>query len=162
MLDNILWLLGQPMQTLESRNVKTAGNRVTWHFLVGFKVQSASSTMDPTNQRIIMNSAGATKPTKKQTHHTLKPRKVNYACTSSSASTIETNIRQTLTYVHSGRIYSIENGTRRNTLRSVKTGSTLFIQLGIRKLINDLWQTKDLVPECLQKHVHCQHHPWDL
>jgi len=140
-------------------NVKIAGNEITRHFLAEFKVQSTSSAMDSTNQRIIVNLAGAAKPMKKQTHHILKQRKVNHVHTPLSASTVEANIRQTLIYICSGRINSIENSTRRNTLRSMKTGSTLFIQLGTRKLVNDLQQIKDLVPECPQKCIHCQHHP---
>jgi len=94
--------------------------------------------MDPTNRRIIVNLAGAARPMKRLTHHTLKPRKANHAHTSSNVPTVEANIRQTLLYVCSGRTDSIENGTRRNTLRSVKTGSTLFVQLGTGKLNNDL------------------------
>ena len=159
MLDDILRLLGRLTWTLESCSVKTAGNEVIRLFLVGSKVQSMSSTMDPTNWRIIANLAGAARPTKILTHHTLKPRKVNHVCTPSSVPIVEANIRWTLLHVCSGRTASIENGTRRNNLRSVKTGSTQFVQLGTRKLNNDLWQSKDLFPERPQKRVNCQHHP---
>ena len=85
-----------------------------------------------------MNLAGAARPMKRLTYHTLKPRQANHAHTPSSVPTVEANIRQTLLHVHSGRTNSIENGTRRNTLRSVKTGSTLFIWLETGKLNNDL------------------------
>ena len=96
------------------------------------------SVIDPTNQRIIVNSASAARPTKRLTHHALKPRKANHICTLSSILIVEVNIRWTLQHVHSGRITSIESGTRRNTLRSIKTGSTQFIWLGMGKLNNDL------------------------
>ena len=46
-------------------NVKIAGNEITRHFLAEFKVQSTSSAMDSTNQKIIVNLAGAAKPMKK-------------------------------------------------------------------------------------------------
>ena len=118
--------------------------------------------MDSTNQRIIMNLAGATRPTKRLTHHTLKPRKANCAHILSSIPIVEVNIRWTLQHVHSGRTASMKNGTRRNTLRSMKTGSTQFVWLGTGKLNNDLQQPKDLFLERLQKHVNCQHHPQDL
>jgi len=85
-----------------------------------------------------VNLAGAARPTKRLTHHALKPRKVNCVYTSSSIPIVEANIRWTLLHVCSGRTTSIENDIRRNTLRSVKIGSTQFVQLGMRKLNNDL------------------------
>jgi len=111
--------------------------------------------MDPTNQRIIANLAGTARLMKRLTHHALKPRKMNYACTPLSVPIVEVNIRQTLLYVCSGRTASIENGTRKNTLRSMKTGSTQSVWLGMGKLNNDLQQSKDLFPERLQKCVNC-------
>ena len=106
-----------------------------------------------------MNLAGITRPTKRLTHYTLKPRKVNCIYTLSSVPIVKVNIRRTLQHVHSGRTASIENGTRRNTLRSMKTGSTQFVWLGMGKLNNDLQQSKDLFPERSQKYVNCQYHP---
>jgi len=94
--------------------------------------------MDPINQRIITNLAGAARPMKRLTHNTLKLRKMNYVCTPSSVLIVEANIRQTLLHVHSGRTTSIENDIRRNTLRFMKIGSTQFIQLGTGQLNNDL------------------------
>jgi len=80
--------------------------------------------MNPTNQRIITNSVGAVRLMKRLTHCTLKPRKANCACTLLSIPIVKANIRQTLLHVCSGRTTLIENGTRRNTLRSIKTRST--------------------------------------
>jgi len=102
-----------------------------------------------------MNLAGAVRPMKRLTYHTLKPRKTNYAHTLSSVPIVEANIRQTLQHVYSGRTASIESSTRRNTLRSMKTGSTQFVQLRTGKLNNDFQQPKDLFPECLQKYINC-------
>ena len=96
------------------------------------------SVIDLTNQRIIVNLASITRPTKRLTHHVLELRKASYVRTLSSVPIVEANIRRTLQHVHSGRTTSIESGTRRNTLRSMKTGSTQFIRLAIEKLNNDL------------------------
>jgi len=85
-----------------------------------------------------VNLAGAARPMKKLTHYISKPKKANHACTLLSVLTIEINIRQTLQHVHSGRTALIESGTRRSTLRSVKTGSTQFIWLEMGTLNNDL------------------------
>jgi len=97
-----------------------------------------SSATDPTNQRTIVNLAGAARPTKKLTYHISKPKKANCACTLLSVPTVEVNIRWTLQHVHSGRTTLIESGTRRSTLRFVKTGSTQFVRLGTGTLNNDL------------------------
>jgi len=94
--------------------------------------------MDLTNQKIIMNLTGAARPMRRLTHYALKPRKVCHVHTPSSIPIVKANIRQTLLHVCSGRTASIKNDTRRNTLRSVKTGLTQFAQLRTRKLINDL------------------------
>jgi len=126
------------MQTLESRSVKTAGDGVTQLFHVRSKVQSASSAMNPTNWRTIANSAGIARLTKKLIHHTSKPKKANYAYTCSSVPIVKVNIRQTPQHVCSERTTSIESGTRRSTLRSVKTRSNQFVQLGTETFNNNL------------------------
>ena len=146
------------MWTLEFHSVKTAGNGVTWLFHVGYKIQSVSSAMNPTNWKTIVNLAGITRPTKKLIHHILKPKRTNCACTYSSVPIVEANIRWTPQHVHSGRTISIESGTRRSTLRSIKTGSNQFVWLGIGILNNDLRQVKYLLLECPWKHVNCQHY----
>ena len=159
--EGTLWQLGLLMWTLESHSVKTAEDKITRLFHVGSKVQSVLSAMNPTNQRTIVNSAGVVRPTKKLIHHISKSRKANCACTHSSVLIVEANIRWTSQHVHSGRTISIESGTRKSTLRSIKTGSNQFVWLGIEILNNDLQQIKYLPPECPQKHVNCQHYCWD-
>ena len=153
--------LGLLMRTLESYSVKTAGDGITRLFHVGSKVQSASSVMDLTNWRTIVNSAGIPRPMKKLIHYTSKLKKTNYACTHSSVPIVEVNIRRTPQHVHFGGTISIESSTRRSILRSVKTGSNQFVWLGTGIFNNDLQQSKDLLPECPQKCVNCQHYPWD-
>ena len=63
--ESILQQLEKLMQTLESHNVKIAGNEVTQPFHAEFKVQSVSSTMDHTNRKIIVNMAGVARLTRK-------------------------------------------------------------------------------------------------
>jgi len=115
------------MRTLESYSVKTAGDGVTQLFHVGSKVQSASSAIDPTNWRTIVNSAGIARLMKKLIHHTSKLKKTNHVHTHLSVPIVEVNIRRTLQYVHSGGTISIESSTRRSILRSVKTRSNQFV-----------------------------------
>jgi len=97
-----------------------------------------SSTIDSTNWRTIVNLAGTVRPTKKLIYHASKPKKANCAHTHSSVPIVKANIRQTSQYVHSGRTTLIESGTKRSTLRSVKTGSNQFVQLETGTLNNDL------------------------
>jgi len=115
------------MQTLESCSVKTAGDGDTQLFHVGSKIQSASSAMDPTNWRTIVNLAGVARPTKKLIHHVSKLKKANHAHTYSSVPIVEANIRWTSQHVHSEETISIKSSTRRSTLRSVKTGLNQFV-----------------------------------
>jgi len=122
-LEGTLQQLGLLMQTLEFCSVKTVGDGITWLFHVGSKVQSVSSTIDPTNRRTIMNSAGIARLMKRLIHYASKPKKANHVHTPSSVPIVEANIRQTPQHVRSGRTVSIESGTRRSTLRSMKTGS---------------------------------------
>ena len=149
------------MQTLEFYSVKTAGDRVTWLFHIGFKVQSASSAMNPTNQRTIANLASVAKLSKKLIHHASKPKKANCAHTCSSVPIVKVNIRWTPQHIHSRRTTSIESSIKRSTLRFMKIELNQFIQLGIGTLNNDIQHSKDLLPEYLQKYINCQHYPQD-
>jgi len=54
----------------------------------------------------------------------LKQRKEIHVLTRSSVLIVMEIIKPTLTNVHSGSTISIENGSRRNMLRSMKTGSS--------------------------------------
>jgi len=99
-----------------------------WNY-TRFKVQSVSSTMDHTNWKIIMNMASVVRPMRKQIYCASKPKKVIHACTFSSVLTAMAIIKQTLQYVRSGEITSIESGSRRSILKSMKTRSIQFIWL---------------------------------
>ena len=112
--------------TLVFHNVKIVGNRDTSPCLVEYKDWSVSSITDLTNLKTNVNLGSAAKLTKKQTHYVLKPKKVNHVCMLSNALTAKETIRQTLIFVHSGNIGSTMNGTRKNILRSMKTGQNKF------------------------------------
>jgi len=73
------------MLTQEFPNAKIAGDGDIQCSLVGSKNQSVSSVAVPTNQRTTANSVSVAKPTKIQTHLTLKPKRVNLAHTPSNA-----------------------------------------------------------------------------
>jgi len=89
--------------------------------------------MDLTSQRITTNSDSAAKRMIKLILYTSKPKKANYVYTPSNVRTAMESIKQTQQHVRSGKISSIKNGIKRNIQRSVKTGSSQFIQLGTRK-----------------------------
>jgi len=112
-----------------SHNVKTVGNGDIPLFLVEFRVLNVSNVMAHTSMKIIVNSVGVTKPIKKQTHHTLKLKKMNHVHTHSSVQIVEATTRQTPIYVHSGSIGSIMNGIRKSISRSMKTEQSQFILL---------------------------------
>ena len=88
---------------------------------------------------------------KKQTPLDLKQRKENHAHTCSSVQTVGETTKPTQISVHSGGIDSTENGSRRNTPRSMKTGSSQFALWGVVKFNNDF-------AKCLKKFTHHQHH----
>jgi len=88
-----------------------------------------SNAMVLINQKIIANLAGVARPMQKQTPCILKPKKVSYAYTHSNTPTVEAIIKRTLTYVHFEDTDLIESDTKRNMLRSMKTGPNQFIQL---------------------------------
>ena len=121
MWESILPQSEEPIWTLVFHNVKIVGNRNTPPYLVEFKNQSVSSVIDLTNLKTILNLGGAAKPTKKQTHHTLKQKKTNCVHMLSNVLTAIVIIRQTLTFVHSKNTGSTVNGTTKNISRSVKT-----------------------------------------
>jgi len=103
-------------------NAKTAGGGDTQPFLAESKVPSASSATVHTNLRTTVNSDGAAKQTRRQTHLVSRQRKMNHASTHSNALIVGANTKPTPTSAHSRGIDSIENGTKRNTLKSMTTG----------------------------------------
>jgi len=58
-----------------------------------------------------MNLVGVAKPTRKQTHYALKPKRTNHARILSDVLIAEVTIKQTQIYVHSGRTALIESST---------------------------------------------------
>jgi len=70
---------------------------------------------------------GAAKPTKKQTHHTLKLKKMNHVCIHSSIPIVEVITRQTPIYVCFGNTGSTVNDTTKSISRSVKIGQNQFV-----------------------------------
>jgi len=109
------------------------------------------------SQKIIVNSVGATKPTKKQTHCTLKLKKVNHIHTHSSVLIVEAITRWTPIYVHFGNTSSIVSGTIKIILRSMKTEQNQFILLWMISH-NDLWHSKDFFSKCPEKFSNHQHY----
>ena len=110
-------------------NIKIVGNGDMPLYLVESKDSNVSNLMAHINMRIIINSVGVTKPTKKQTHHALKLKKANHIHTYSSVPIVKMTIRWTSIVVCFGSIGSTANGTRKNTLRSMKTEQIQFILL---------------------------------
>ena len=107
-------------------NTKTAGSGAMWHSLAEYKDLSTSSTTVLTNQKTIINLDDVARWTKKQIPIDLKQRKGNCAHTHSNVRTVREITKPTQINVHSEGINSIENSSRRNTLRSMKTGSNQF------------------------------------
>ena len=104
-------------------NVKTARGGDKLPFLAESKVPSVSSAMVHTNLRTTVNLGGAAKWTRRQTHLISRQRKANYAPTHSNTLIVRVITKPTPTSTHSRDINSTENGTKRNTPRSVTTGS---------------------------------------
>jgi len=117
--------------------------------------------MDLTSQKITVNSDGAAKQTIKLILHTSKPKKANHIRTPSNVQTAVESIKQMQQHVHSGKIGSIKNGSKRNIQRSMKTGSSQFVQLGARKQNNDCEQTQYFFRKCPQEFLNCQLHSRD-
>jgi len=108
-------------------SAKTAGNGDTQHFHVESKVPNASNAMVLTNPITIENSVGVARQTSRSTHQDWKPRRVNHAPTHSNVLTAGATTKLTPTSVRFGDTNSIENGTRKSMLRSVKTDQNQFV-----------------------------------
>ena len=158
---SILWLLGVLIWIRVYLNVKTAGNRIMWHFLTESKDPSMSSAMVLTSWKITVNLDGAARQMKKQILLDLKQRKGNHAHICSNVRTVRATTKPTQIYVHSGDIDSTGSGNRRSMLRSVKTGSSWFALQGVANLNNDHTKPQNLLTKCLKELTHCQHHSQD-
>ena len=125
-LAGILLLLEGQTWTWMYSNTKTTGGGVMQPSLAESKAPSASNAMAHTNQRTTMISDGAAKWTKRQTLHILRLKRAIHALTHSNTLIVRAITKPTPTYAHSEGIYLTENGTKRNTPRSVKIESNWF------------------------------------
>ena len=158
---SILWLLEVLTWTLGFCNVKIAENGVIPRSHVESKRPNVSSTIGLTSLKIIMSLVVIAKLTQRRILLILKLRKENCALTLSSALIVKVIIKQIWIHVPFGDIGSTENSTRRNTLRSVKTGPNQFVQSWTTNLNNDLWLFKGFLSECLEEFANHQYYPWD-
>ena len=126
MWEGILPLSKELTWTLVFYNVKIVGNRDMLLCFAEFKDLSVSNAIVCINPKTTINLVGVAKPIKRPTHLTLKLKKMNCACTSSSVLIAMAITRWILIYVHSGDIGSTENSTTKSILRSVKTEQNLF------------------------------------
>jgi len=86
---------------------------------------------------------------------------VNRAPTHSNVLTVKGIIKPILTNAHSGGIASTENGIRRNTLKSVTTGSN---QFALRKATSRKYnfeELQNLISKRPEKPSYHQYHPRD-
>ena len=142
-------------------NAKTAKGGDTQPFLAESKVPSMSSAMVHTNPRTTVNSGNAAKQTRRQTHLVSRQRKANHAPTYSNALIVGANTKPTPTSAHSGGINSIENGTKRNTLRSMTTESIQFALWRVASRKYDFEKPQNPFAKRLQEPSHSQHYPQD-
>ena len=155
LLEMLTWIRVYP-------NARTAGSGVMWHSLAEYKDLSVSNATVLTNQKTIVNLGGVARQMKKQTLLDSKQRKENHAHTCSSVQTVGETTKLTQISVRSGGIDSIENGSRKNTPRSMKTGSSQFALWGVVKFNNDFAKPQNIFAKCLKEFTHHQHHTWDL
>jgi len=92
-------------------NAKIAGDGDIQRFLVESKDQSASSVTVPTNKRTTANLVGVAKPMKRQTHLTLKPKRVNLTHIPSNAPIAKGTIKWTQIHFCFGRTALIGSST---------------------------------------------------
>jgi len=84
---------------------------------------------------------------------------VNHAYIHLSVPTVRVITKQIQISVFSGGIDLIGNSIRRNTSRSMKTGSNQFALWGIRTFVNNSGQFKGFFPEHSKELTHCQYYP---
>ena len=130
-------------------------------FLAKSKVLSVSSATVHTNPRTTVNLGGAAKQTRRQTHLVSRQRKVNYALTCSNALIVGAITKPTPTSAHSGGINSTENGTKRNTLRSVTIGSNRLALWRVASRKYDFEKPQNPFAKRLQELSHSQYYPQD-
>jgi len=87
------------------------------------RAPSVSSAMDRTDPKITKNLGGAAKQMRRRTPLISRLRKVTHALMHSNALIAGAITKLTPTSAYSGNIDSTGSGTKRNTPRSMKTGS---------------------------------------
>jgi len=94
--------------------------------LAEFRAPSVSSAMDCTDPKTTKNLGGAAKRMRRRTSLILRLRKATHVLIHSNTLIAEAITKLTPTSAHSGDIDSTGSGTKRNMLRSMKTGSNRF------------------------------------
>ena len=159
MLATSLQLSEKPTWTLEFHSAKIVGSGVTWHSPARSKELSTSNVMVHTNQNTTENLVDVAKPTLRSTHWGWKPRKASCVLIRSSVWTAMVITKLTPTYVRSGGTDLTGSGTKRNILRSVSTGSNLFILKWTAPLPYDYQKPQDFFAKCSKEFSHRQYYP---
>ena len=115
------------------------------------------SAMVLTNPNTIGNLAGVAKLTPNLILPDLKPRKAIHAPTPSNVQTAKETTKPTRTHVLSGDIVSTENGTSRNTLRSVTTDQNPSALKQAARTNNDYTKSKNFFSKRSKEFYHHQH-----
>ena len=105
-------------------NAKIVGDGDIQFFHVEHKGPNASSVIAFINWKTTASLAGVVKPMRKQTPLISKPKRANHAPIPSNVQIVMVIIKWIQLHVHSGKIDSIRNGSKRNIWRSMKTGSS--------------------------------------
>ena len=161
MLADISWPFEEPTWIQASLNARIAGNGVMQPSHAKFKDLGTLNTMVPTSPKTTANLGGVAKWTKNPTLHDLKQIKRSHILTHSSVQTAKEITKLIPTCVHSGDIDSIGNGSKRSTLRSVKTGPNWFVLWRTANLNYDYEKSQNFLAKRLEKLPHCQHNSRD-
>ena len=108
----------------------------------------------PTNWKITMNLDSVVRQMRRQTLLDSRWRRENHVCTCSSAQTVGRTTKLTQTNIPFGGTNSIESGSKRNTPRSVKTGSSQFVLWRATNTNNDSTKPQNILTKCLQEPSH--------
>ena len=160
-LAGISLLLEGPTWTQACPNAKTAGGGDTQPSLAESKAPSVSSTIVRTNPRTTENLGGTAKWTRRQILCISRLRRAIYTLTCSNALIAGVITKPTPTSAYSGGINSTENGTKRNTPRSVKTGSNWFALWRATSSKYDFEKPQYPFTKHLQEPPHSQHYSRD-
>ena len=120
---------------------------------------NAPNAMVLTNPITIENSVGVARQMLRSTYQDWKPRRVNHTSTHSNILTAGATTKPTPTSVCFGDTNSIENDTRKSTLRSVKTDQNQFILKWTVLLPNDYQKPQKPLLKCSQELSHHQYNP---